>query len=541
LKINVAPAFVGTTVRGLACLVLALTPQHSSAIETASPPAAAAAPPAESPAAPARRFSEAELEKLLAPIALYPDALLAQLLPASAYPLEIVQAQRWLDKNAAAAAKGDFSGADARDWDPSVKAMLRFPTVLRKLSEDLDWTTDLGDAIIGQPENVATVIQLLRTRAQQAGTLVSTKEQKVTTRSQPDGSEAVVIESTDPSFVYVPSYDPVTAYAPGVGTAIAAGALSFGAAVAIGSLWRNNYWNWRTGAFYPPVWPGYPAWRPPYPNWRPGMPIRGGGNIAVGNAVDVGNRPWSPDRDRYRPGGRPRPGGPGGPGGPGRPGGPGGIGGPGGPGRPGGPGGPGRPGGPGGPGGGREGAIDPGGIFGRQGLGDGSGGPGRAGAGKPVARSKPATRPVARPAGGGTARHPVARPVSGGFHGPSVRPGGGGFHGGGGRAHGGGGGGGARAHGGGGRRSDLALKHDIVLLGRLDNGLGFYRFAYEGDDRAYVGVIAQEVAKVAPAAVTRGSDGYLRVFYDKLGLAFETYEHWVASGARLPSTKQSRD
>ena len=100
---------------------------------------------------------------------------------------------------------------------------------------------------------------------------------------------------------------------------------------------------------------------------------------------------------------------------------------------------------------------------------------------------------------------------------------------------GGGGGGGGRGGGGGGRRSDIALKHDITLLGHLDNGLGFYRFSYNGSDKAYVGVMAQEVQVVAPDAVIRGHDGYLRVFYDKLGLQFQTYNQWIASGARIPS------
>jgi hypothetical protein len=83
------------------------------------------------------------------------------------------------------------------------------------------------------------------------------------------------------------------------------------------------------------------------------------------------------------------------------------------------------------------------------------------------------------------------------------------------------------------------LKHDIALIGRLDDGLGFYRFSYNGSDKAYVGVMAQEVQTVAPDAVTRGRDGYLRVSYDKLGLKFETYDQWVASGARIPSTAQA--
>jgi polysaccharide export outer membrane protein len=86
--------------------------------------------------------------------------------------------------------------------------------------------------------------------------------------------------------------------------------------------------------------------------------------------------------------------------------------------------------------------------------------------------------------------------------------------------------------------SDIRLKHDITLLGRLNNGLGFYRFTYNGDDEAYVGVMAQEVQAVMPDAVIRGQDGYLRVFYEKLGLKFETYDRWVASGAKIPTSTQ---
>ena len=93
---------------------------------------------------------------------------------------------------------------------------------------------------------------------------------------------------------------------------------------------------------------------------------------------------------------------------------------------------------------------------------------------------------------------------------------------------------------GGGRRSDISLKHDIALLGRLDNGLGFYRFSYNGSGKVYVGVMAQEVQAVAPEAVTRGRDGYLRVFYGKLGVPFQTYDHWITSGARIPATTNVR-
>ena len=132
--------------------------------------------------------------------------------------------------------------------------------------------------------------------------------------------------------------------------------------------------------------------------------------------------------------------------------------------------------------------------------------------------------------------------MQGGFGGGGMR--GGGFGGGG---RGGGFGGGAMARpggfgggGGGVRRSDMRLKHDIVLLGRLDDGLGYYRFVYNGGHTAYVGVMAQEVRTVMPEAVTRGPDGYMRVSYDRLGLPFETYDQWVASGAHLPDRKSTR-
>jgi hypothetical protein len=117
--------------------------------------------------------------------------------------------------------------------------------------------------------------------------------------------------------------------------------------------------------------------------------------------------------------------------------------------------------------------------------------------------------------------------------------GGGGFRGGGGGGfRGGGGGGGFRGGGGGGRRSDIALKHDVVLLGHLANGLGYYRFSYLGSSKRYVGVIAQEVQNLVPEAVTRGRDGYLRVYYEQLGLKLRSYTDWLAGGARIPMQRE---
>jgi hypothetical protein len=119
--------------------------------------------------------------------------------------------------------------------------------------------------------------------------------------------------------------------------------------------------------------------------------------------------------------------------------------------------------------------------------------------------------------------------------------GGGGMRGGGGGGMRMGGGGGGRGGGGGGRgrRSDISVKHDVAFLGRLDNGLGFYRFSYIGSDKRYVGVMAQEVQFVRPDAVSRDDEGILRVKYERLGIRFQTYDQWLGSGARLPVRVQA--
>ena len=296
-------------------IALAADPLLAEAQQTPAPAATPAPAPAATPAEaeaeqpPANSsFTREELEKLLAPIALYPDPLLAQMLPASAYPVQIVQAQRWLDKNKALVAKNDYSGIDNQNWDPAVKALARFPDVIKLMSADLDWTTDLGDAEVNQPQDVAEVIQALRAKAEAAGTLKTTDQQTVERveasappgAGAPQGSTApqaaasyISIQPTDPSTVYVPTYDPVAVYQPYSGVAPL---LGFGAGIAVGALWNNNYWNWGTGAIYPPVWAGYSGWRGNVNN----------GNVNIGNNVNLGNvgnnvKPWRPNGD-YRPG-----------------------------------------------------------------------------------------------------------------------------------------------------------------------------------------------------------------------------------------------
>ncbi|MEJ1934957.1 DUF3300 domain-containing protein, partial [Nostoc sp. NIES-2111] len=248
-------------------------------------------------------FTKQELEKLLAPYALYPDALLGQLLPACAYPIDIVQASRWLEKNKAFVQSGNFSTLDQLSIDPTVKALARFPDIIAKLNADLDQTSDLGDAFVNQPDEVAEVIQDLRRRAQAAGSLATTSQQRVVTRKQ-DEKSYVVIEPTDPEVIYVPSYDPGVVY--DTSATVVPGLLAFGAGVVAGAP-IDTVWAWGRGWFYPPAWPGYPGFRPGGGNNinidRGDINI-GNGNVGIGN----GDRPWRPDGDRYRPGQGTKPG-----------------------------------------------------------------------------------------------------------------------------------------------------------------------------------------------------------------------------------------
>src|SRR5215475_10317225 len=152
-----------------------------------------------------------ELDALVAPIALYPDTLLAEVLMASTYPLEVVQAERWISKNKNL--KGDQlkSAADKQPWDGSVKALIATPEVLDMMNSKLDWTQMLGDAVLAQQSDVMDAVQRLRARAQSNNKLSSTKEQVVSVR-QEQSKQVVVIEPTDPETIYVPYYDPAVVY-----------------------------------------------------------------------------------------------------------------------------------------------------------------------------------------------------------------------------------------------------------------------------------------------------------------------------------------
>jgi hypothetical protein len=152
-----------------------------------------------------------QLDQLVAPIALYPDPLLAQVLMASTYPLEIVQADRWAKANKSLKGDALTAALDKQDWDASVKQLVSTLTVLAMMNDKLDWTQALGDAVLAQQADVMDAIQRLRAKAQANGKLETTKQQKVTV-TQDQGSPIIEIEPASPEVVYVPYYDPGVVY-----------------------------------------------------------------------------------------------------------------------------------------------------------------------------------------------------------------------------------------------------------------------------------------------------------------------------------------
>jgi hypothetical protein len=528
-------------------LVLFLALPHAASAQTQSQPGSDQQPPAPQTSAPAaapaqQLLSAGQLDALVAPIALYPDALLSEILMASTYPLEVIEADRWAQANKNL--KGDTlkAAVGQQSWDDSVKSLVATPSVLDMMSDKLSWTQQLGDAVLAQQPDVMDAIQRLRTNAQANNKLVSNQQQTVSTQSQ-NGRQVIVIAPTQPDTLYVPYYDPSVVYgpwpypsyppyywpAPGyIAAGVIATGLAFGAGYALGR-WASggNYWgggfNWggnninvnrNINRGNGNNWVHNPAHRQGvrYSNANVAAKFGGDRNIGGGtqNRMDfrgrAGNQVLNPgagagggigNRPNIRGGNAPNIGG-----------------------------------------------------GNRPNVGGGGNRPNIGGGNRPGGGGAAAARPaINRPAGGGRGPGNALGNISsgraanldaargraslGGGGGPRGG-GGGGFRGGGAVARGGGGGGGG-GRGGGGRRSDVRLKHDTMLLGRLDDGLGFYRFVYNGGDKTYVGVMAQEVQTVMPDAVVRGSDGYLRVYYDKLGLKFETYDAWVASGARVPA------
>ncbi len=199
------------------------------------------------------KLDSAQLEQLVAPIALYPDSLLAQALMAATYPLEVVEAARWVKANPNL--KGDALDAALRQqsWDPSVKSLATFPQVLQMMDDKLDWTEQLGDAFLAQQKDVMAAVQRLRTKAQASGNLSSGKQQTVKTQGS-GSSQVIVIQPTEPDTVYVPVYNPTVVYGPWPYPAyppyywyppdyVAGSVISFGLGVAAGyALWGDMDW-----------------------------------------------------------------------------------------------------------------------------------------------------------------------------------------------------------------------------------------------------------------------------------------------------------
>ena len=203
-------------------------------------------------------FSSEQLEQIVAPIALYPDALLAQVLMASTYPLEVVEAARFAQANPSLEDKALDDALQQRSWDPSVKSLVSFPQVLTMMDERLDWTQKLGDAVLAQQKDVMDAVQRLRAKAQAEGNLKTTEQQKVIVEEAPPsgGTTVIVIEPANPQVVYVPTYNPTVvygawpypAYPPYYyyppGYVAATSLLSFGVGVAVGSaLWGGCNWG----------------------------------------------------------------------------------------------------------------------------------------------------------------------------------------------------------------------------------------------------------------------------------------------------------
>ena len=215
-------------------------------------------------ATPAAAFTQQQLDQMLAPVALYPDALLAQVLTAATYPLEIVEAARWSQAHPDLAGTDAVAAADAQDWDPNVKALLAFPDLLQTMNDQLAWTEQLGNAFLAEQAQVMDTVQALRQRAESAGNLDSGGELRV---DNDDGS--IDIEPAAPDLVYVPYYDPTTIY---------------------------GDWWWPA---YPPVywsvWPGY--------GWQNGFAW--GSGVAIGAGFFCDNLDWHHHRvdvyDRGRP------------------------------------------------------------------------------------------------------------------------------------------------------------------------------------------------------------------------------------------------
>lgn len=185
-----------------------------AALMSILPPALSQSPPiaASTAVSPAEKtFSQQDLDTILAPIALYPDALLAQMFMAATYPLEVVQAARWVKENPKLSGKALEDALVGQPWDPAVKSLTAVPQVLQQMNDRLDWTQKLGDAFLAQQKEVMDTVQALRKRAAESGNLKTTEQQVVKTEQQ-ESKTVYVIESPQPETVYVPTYNPIVVY-----------------------------------------------------------------------------------------------------------------------------------------------------------------------------------------------------------------------------------------------------------------------------------------------------------------------------------------
>ena len=230
-------------------------------------------------------LSEQELDSLVSPIALYPDALVAQILSAATFPDQIAVANYWLQQNKNLTGSALAEAANKQSWDPSVKALTQFPTVLNNMAQNLSWTSQLGEAYHNQQSEVMAAVQKLRQQAKDAGNLKTTPQQTVKTETQ-GSQQVIVIQPSNPQVVYVPTYNPTVIYGtpynpPGYSTGdlVATSLLSFGAGMAVGAMmsggccgWGWSSWscNWYHGGVYYGAHPYYgnAAWHGGYYNYE---------------------------------------------------------------------------------------------------------------------------------------------------------------------------------------------------------------------------------------------------------------------------------
>ena len=204
----------------------------------------------------AAKLPPEQLDSLVAPIALYPDPMLSQTLVASTYPLEVIQLQQWLAQNKGMNEKQLADAVKKQDWDPSIQGLAALPDVVKLLSENIKWTTDLGNAFLAQQNDVMDAVQRMRKKAQDAGNLKSSEQQKVEVKTV-ESKQVIVVEQANPQVVYVPSYNPTVVYGapvyayppiayPPPGYYAAGMAISFGVGVAMGAMWSGG-WGYNSG------------------------------------------------------------------------------------------------------------------------------------------------------------------------------------------------------------------------------------------------------------------------------------------------------